>query len=392
MRHEDHTPPIEQQLIAAGEGKGTNESFINRTMEKIKTAEASNLFSTALMPSKSSFFQRFLRLPKYAMMGVIFGVCALISGTAYAAYDLWISPSAQVRSVENKYGRDQALIDLKNCSGSNAKVSIEITNNSDGTAEGAADSVLARCEIQAIQSWAIQSLRVQPSDVRTGLTVTAVSDASITAQFGDASAGKPTTYQVHTDTPIIFQGKAIRLKDFRKGDAAIVVTTDGHTARAIIKLSLAPKYYASDEVNNDYHDRETCYGNAPASCINLPNLDVLRSGEGGANPDYPGTENLEIQGKLISYTLSTFILAATDGTRYMVHTDSDIISAFNNNNPYNTQGSVVIAPGDVLMVTYEQSKDDNPKDIQANQYHAIQLMLQGYSKQSSAGNMQKYHY
>lgn len=387
--------PIEQRLIAAGEGKGTNETFIARTMDKIKSASAGTSFNTALTPPKHPLlFQCFVHLPKYALLAIAFGACALVSGTAYAAYAWWLSPSAHVRSVESKYGRDQALIDLTHCSGSDSKVTVEITKGSNGTAQGAADSVLARCELQAVQSWAIQSLHLKPSSVLFGFTVTARSGNNLITQFTGPGGGKPTTYSLTADTPIIFQGKAIRLSDLHKGDAIAVIVTDNHTARAVVKLSLAPKYYSSDEVYNDYHDREPCVGNTSASCINLPNLDVLRDGEGGANPDYHAAEGYNIQGKLVSYTPSTFLLEATDGTRYTVHTDSDIIGAFNNGNPYDIEGSSVsIEPGDVLMVMYEQPKGGNPKDIQSTQYHEIQLMLQGFSKNATdMGNNQKYHY
>jgi hypothetical protein len=382
--------PIEQRLIAAGEGKGTNESFVLRTMQKIKSASAGALFDAALTPPKRrSLWQRYIHLPKYAMLAIAFGTCALVSGTAYAAYSLWLSPSAQVRSVQNKYGRDQALISLKNCSGSDSKVTVEITKGSTGTPEGAAASELARCELQAVQSWAMRNLHADPSTVMFALVVQKTSANSITTTF--SGSADETTYTVPSGTPVIFQGKAIRLSDLRKGDAAVVVTTDHKTAKAVVKMSVPAIYYASDEVNNAYHDRQPCYGNGTASCINLPNLDVLRSGEGGANPDYHGAAGYEIQGKLVSYTPSAFVLEATDGARYTVHTDSDVIGAFNSGNPY--QQGVTINPGDVLMVMYEQPKGGNPKDIQPRQYHEIQLMLQGFSKKAStAENMQKYHY
>lgn len=389
-----HGSPIEPQLIAAGDGKGANEAFVLQTMEKLKAASASAVFDKALKPQKHvSLWQRFLRLPKYAMLAIILGVCALVSGTAYAAYSLWLSPSAQVQSVENKYGRDQALISLKNCSGSGDKVTVEITKGSKGTPEGAAASELARCETQAVQAWAIQSLHGEPSNVLFPFSNLGWTKDSITVQFNGPADDRPVTYHITADTPIIFQGKPIALSKLSKADTLAIVTADNHTARAVVKLSLPAKYYMSDEVNNDYHDRQPCYGNPAASCINLPSLDVNRDGEGGANPDYQGAEGREIQGKLLSYTVSQFVLQATDGTQYTVHTASDVIGTFNQSNPYGATDNITIEPGDVLMIMYTQAKGDDPKVIQSNQYHMIQLLLQGFSKRATtAKNNRKYHY
>lgn len=383
---------IEQQLIAAGAMKGANEQFVAHTMEGIRTANAGNLYDMALAAhDKPSPWQRFKHLPRLAMIALAFGACALVSSTAYAAYALWLSPSAQVRSVENKYGRDQALVDLKNCSGSTSKVTVEITKGSNGTPQGAADTELARCELQAIQSWAIQTFHAQPSDTSFPLSVTKVTRDTLTVAIPGPTKTTERSYRIDGGVPVIYQGKAVPLSTLHAGDAVALIKTA--RLNAVVKLSLPIKYYASDEVNNDYHDRDTCYGNAPASCINLPSLDVLRDGEAGANPDYHPSENYEIQGKLVSYTPEDFILEATDGTRYTVHTHSDVIGIFNTGNPYDSEAQVSIAPGDVLMVTYNQPPGGDPKDIQPMQYHEIQLMLQNFSKRATnAQSMQKYRY
>ncbi|TAH37485.1 hypothetical protein EYC59_00010 [Candidatus Saccharibacteria bacterium] len=379
-------PTLEQQLIAAGQGKGSNDTFVRHTMQAIEKASASAAFASALTPQKPRRYT-FIHLTKVGLVALIFAACALVSGTAYAVYNLWLKPSAEVQSVEKKYGRDQAQISLKNCQlQASEDVTVEITKGTDGTAEEAAQNLAAQCEVEAIMGWAMQSFGLGAGSVQEPFTVRDVDATSLTGTFGDTNDRQ--TFRLNKDTVYLYQGKFLTNNDIYKGDI-IAVAGDRKGLRAVVKLTYPSARYYSPKSLNTYHERYNCTGNADSSCIQLPNLDVLRDGEGGANPGAVGNP-MEIQGKLVEQTPTQFTLQATSGKIYTVHTATDVIGIFNAGNPY---GPVTIEPGDVVMVRYDMPAGGNPQDIPATQYHEIQLMLQGFDKQAkSADNSVKYHY
>lgn len=380
---------LDQRLIAAGQGRAANDAFVRATLQNVRRASATATFEQALHTTestRSSWLQRLQRLPKMAAAGIGLGTVILTAGTAYAAYSLWLSPTAQIRSVVQQYGRDQALIELKNCDQPNQKTDVEITKGSGGTASGAAKALAAQCELQAIQNWTIKRFHEQPSQVMFALTVTQINNHSLSVK--DPQTSQTYVYSFSKNTPFAFQGSIIGQQTLKAGDTVALVMGGG-TPNAIVKLSFAPSYYLGGAVPNTYHERHDCIGNTDASCIDLPMLDVLRSGEGGVNGDAPGAIH-QIQGKLIALSPTEFSLQTTSGKIYTVHTNSDVIGSFNTANPY---GSMSIESGDVLEVMYSVPAGGNAQDIQSTQYHEIELLLQGFDKKaSSTTNQQKYHF
>jgi hypothetical protein len=383
-------PTIEQRLMAAGQGRGTNERFIQRTMQAIEKEVSGRAFGKALVVERPRrrLFVRISHLPKAAIVALIVAACVLISGTAYAAYALWVRPTAQVRSTTQQYGRDQALIDLKNCYAPDQKVTVEITNGSGGTSQEAAQSLEAHCEIQAVQNWAIQRFRREPSNVLFPFVVAKNNGNTLTVENNETKEAR--TFTMVGNLPIAYQGKVIQRDEIKRNDTvALITSSDGKSLIALVKLTYGPSLYVSNRVFNSYHEREACIGNEDDSCINLPNIDILRDGEGGANPGAKG-DMYEIQGKLADYSPAQFTLVSTSGKIFTVHTGSDVLGTFNTSNPY---GPVTIEKGDVLLIMYRQPADGNRQDIQATQYNQIQLMLQGFDKSAAqVTNSQKYTY
>ena len=382
--------PIESHLIAAQPPSRGNKAFVARTMQAVKRAKSGETFSRALrtthVAKKERLFMKLKHLPTAVIVMLVVGAILLITGTAYAAYKLWLSPEAHVTSVEQKHGRDQALIDLKNCGHSDEKVQVEISKDGPGNPEEAAKSLVAQCELQVIQSWAMSELGVEPSNILFAYTIKAINfpQVSVSSKYQDTR-----TLTLSKDTPIIFNGNTIKQDDLHEGDAvAFVVSGPNQELRALVKLSQPIQYYDySTDVQSTYYTRHECYGNPGTSCIDTPSLDVLREGEGGANGDAPGEGKL-FQGKVVSFTDALLKLQPTSGEIYTIYTGKKEVTAFNATNPY---GLVAIEKDDVLEVRYSQLATDNPLEIQSHQYHAIQLLLKEVNKQSK-GNFQKYHY
>lgn len=368
-------------------GRG-NKEFIARTLEAIKKTEGRETFGAFLRKTrvnqKENLFMKFKHLPTAAIVAISIGALLVLSGTAYAAYRLWLRPETSITSVQQKYGRSQVLVDIKNCS-QEGKVQVEINGDKSGNPAEAAATLGAHCEIEAIQSWAMSEFGVDVSNVLFPYTVKTRSESAITLEnsYGDAR-----NFSLSKDTVIIVGGKIAQANILQEGDPlAFILAKDTQKPLAIIKLGYPPQLYDSTDIQNTYHTRHECYGNPKSSCIDLPSLDVLRDGEGGANPDTRGEARL-IQGKLLSFTDSEFKLQSTSNEMYTVHTTRNVIDIFNANNPY---GAVTIGVGDVLEVRYSQPSSENPNEIQSNQYHNVQLLLQGFDKKSDT-NFQKYSY
>lgn len=379
---------IEKRIIAAQPLARGKSEFVARTMLAVKQAKTRETFFHALRNTnmtKKSLLTKLKHLPGIMVAAIVIGALLFVSGTAYAAYKLWLSPGARIKSVEQKFGRDQALIDMKNCNSYQGKVQVEINDDKSGSPDEAAKGLVAHCEIEAIQSWAIKDLSEDPSSVLFPFTINDIKyqQVSVSNPYKDTR-----TFNLNDATPIVFKGDIVKLSSLSKGDAvAIVVSGPKKELRALVKLSYPVRYYYSPNLQNSYHTRHECYGNPNSSCINLPSLDVLRDGEGGANPDTRGEARL-IQGRLTSYTETQFKLQSTSGEIYTVYTSTNIMGIFNAGNPY---GDIMIEKDDVLEVRYSQTSGDNPKEIQPTQYHTVQLLLQEFDTKAET-NFNKYHY
>ena len=382
---------IEKRIIAAQPPARGKSEFVARTMLAIEQAKTRETFTNVLrktnITKKESLFMKLKHLPGTMVTAIVIGTLLLLSGTAYAAYKLWLSPEVQVKSVEQKYGRAQALIYMKNCNSYQEKVQVEINQDKAGSPEEAAKSLAAHCELEAIQNWAIKDLSEEPNSVIFPFTISTVNHRQVSAS--NQSKDSSRTFNLTDDTPIVFNGDIVKPNSLDKGDTvAFVVSGPKQELRALVKLSYPAQYYSySPDLLNSYHTRHECYGSPKSSCIDLPSLDVLRDGEGGANPGTQGEARL-IQGKLVNYTDTQFKLQSTSGEIYTVYTTTNVIGGFNVGNPY---GAITIEKDDVLEVRYSQAPSDNPKEIQSTQYHNVQLSLQELDKKTDT-NFHKYRY
>lgn len=376
---------LEQSLLSAKLPGESNENFVTQTMVSIKKLAVTQVFDKALThhdkPQNNLWFRKFRQLPSAIIIAITVASLLLLSGTAYAAYRVWFSPEATVQSVKQEYGRSQALISLKNCSSNTEIVQIEINSDRTGTAKEAAVQQAARCELAAMEDWAAS----KQGSTRYAFTTSAINGKTLTVTD---SLGENTLLNVTNKTEIVTKGLVTNISSFRVGDVIGYINNSKQQTVGLVRLTYPIKYYSFDrDLFNTYHVRDECVGNIASSCIDVPKLDVLRNGEGGANPETQGV-NYRIQGKLISYSPSLITLQSTSKEIYLVNISNNVIGAFNNGNPY---GAIVIEPGDVLEVFYSQNSGDDPKFIKPNQYHSIELLLKEFDK-TAKSNLEKYRY
>lgn len=370
---------IEQRLIDARPGDRTSNSlFVSRTMEAIRAASTSETFSYALRTTNVTKRERLImklrQLPKAVSVSLAILLALLVSGAAYAAYQLWVSPTARVEVINRLNGHDEILLKLKNCQQLGNETNISIAPHSGLTAQEGALAIQAFCETSTIQSWAINDLHVESSDVLLAYTVKAIHGSSI--EISDNNTYR--TIRVSNATQYIEDGSYGSLKQILPGDSiAYVATTSNSPAIAVVRLSTPAKYYGT-AIQNDIVLNEPCQNNPNEVCLGgggVSDVSIFNGSNAAMSDDVYG----QIQGRLTSLTATSFTLRATSGESYTVMAGTDVITPFNTQSDTNDYG-VKIAVGDMLEVDYYQSSSARSNVITSDQINDIGLIVTGNAK------------
>lgn len=327
---------------------------------------------------------RLVHLPKVAIVTIIIATVAGLSGVAYAAYQLWLSPTTTIQSVSQSGDKTNITLSLQNCN--QPKLNVQEKQGANLTPTQVADYIEAYCQTQAIQNWAINTLHLQPSDVLLPYDITSSNNNSLSAE----DVGSPSyKVQVVSSTMYLNDSSLVTRAAIRVGDeVALVVNNDNPTTtRAVIVLNLPAGYYNPMVFGEDFFEVVPCGGNTSANCIDTPSVGVWGSLEG--TPNNSNENDFEIQGQLVSSAATSLVIRATSGKLYTITTPTNVIEAFNTKQTY---GPMTIGLGDVLDVTYQQPGGANPKDITSNQLQAISLLMNDVPKATSFTNSDKYHY
>ena len=391
---------LEQQLVASRPVDATNRAFVAHTMQAVRLAHGHETFDRVMrktnVTKKEHLFMRLRHLPRVVVIGLLLSAVAAFSGTAYAAYRLWIQPTATVRSAS----QHEALIRLRNCDeyGGNSDMHIVLNTSSGINPAVAAKYIQAMCDIQAVQSWAMITFqgaespnsRTDPSDILFPYSIQNMQGNTI--QLHDGTDWR--TIRVDSNTTYVAGGAIVARQAIKVGDtvAFVVDQKDSHVIRAIVKLELPFTYYNNSLPQGSFLTRTACTGDPKAWCTSAPaSLDVLRSGEPGASLTATGNW-YELQGTLVDHSTSGFTIKGTDGVLYTVPTTTDAIETFNTTHPYG--GSITVEIGDVLDIMYRQPTTTDHKVVKANQLDSVELLLAHMTKQEAdtPTNNMKYRY
>lgn len=379
---------IEQCLIDAGDHlPHGNSAFVETTMQAIRKKQVSETFASVLRRTNATKKERFImklkHLPKAAIMGLAVAGVLVVSGSAFAAYQLWLSPSASLEGAkQNQYGRTEALVKLQHCAqlSISRDISAEIKPHSGLSPEDAAKVLQAYCEINAMQNWAITGLQVHPSAVMFPYTIDQMSGAALKVSAGNDARNLP----LSRSTRYIVGGGYADRGQFHPGDSIAYVANGASATLAVIKLSLPATYY-TNEKQNAIATREACPGNPQDSCLAAGGITIFpRNTEGMANTQASG-KHLQIQGKLVGHTGATFTLKSSSGASYTIAASSDAIQEFNTRYAQNYSGTTVEL-GDTLNVMYAQPSGADPHKVTADQINSIDLL----AEVSKTGLINKY--
>jgi hypothetical protein len=368
----------DQALLASYKvSDGMNTAFINRVMGSLEPAPKLNNFMASLQ-----------HMPKFALV-VSAIVCALVlSGTAYAAYQLWLKPNATVQNFsQNQEGRNEALVAFQNCQGQ-ANSQYEVKSGAGLNAEQIEQLMRARCEMDAINKWAHSLLPVQdatpPMAYPGGFTITKIDGNSVNLS-GDMDSP---TLTATNKTAIVVNGLQTSLDNLKVGDTVTYVEYNtygpegGHptsrTLMGIVKLQMPIEFYDTT-MQNMVAVRTACYGNAAESCVQSGSIDVYpRDGENNMAKVTPG-EHFEVQGRIVAHDGKTVQLKASSGAIYTINAPIDMIAKFNTQN--SPDYGTAIEVGDMLMVLYTKKSGEDPKVVEPNQLRSVSLLIEVIRKQ-----------
>jgi hypothetical protein len=366
----------DQALIASHEtGDGINTAFVDRVMKTI---------NSPARPRPFAMFTTWRHMHRLAFAIMAIAALALVSGTAYAAYQLWLKPHAQVQHFgQNQYGRNEALVTFQNCKDS-ASTTYEVKSSSQLTAEQLSQLLQAKCEMDAITAWANAQ---EPSGLHA---ITALYPGAFTVESINGD-----TYELHgkledrtvtitKDTAFIVHGMQVGREAIHVGDTVGYVEKNSYapgggwpTERksiAIVALELPAKMYEID-LQNQVAKRQDCHGNPGESCVNSGSIDVFpRYGEDNTAPTDSG-DMFEIQGRIVEHQGTTVKVKASSGAIYTITAPIDIIASFNTKASANYNG-ITIENGDMLSVRYSQNPWNDHKTIQPRQVQSVSLLIE----------------
>jgi hypothetical protein len=368
----------DQALLASYKvSDGASNVFVARVMKEIKPAAKMN-----------NFFESLRHVPKFALVIAAAASVIIVSGTAYAAYQLWLKPSASVQHFgQNQEGRNEALVAFRNCQGQ-ANTKYEVKSGADLNAEQIEQLMRARCEMDAINKWAYS---LMPTQVETpamaypgAFTITKINGNNVTLK-GELDSP---TLTANDTTAIIVDGMPTALSNLKVGDTVTYVEYNtynpggGHptsrTLMGIVKLQMPVEFY-DNTMQNMVAVRIACYGNTSESCVQSGSIDVYpRDGENNMAKVTAG-DHYEVQGRIIAHDGKTVRIKASSGAVYTINAPIDMVTKFNTQN--SSDYGVRIETGDMLMVLYTKKSDEDPKTIESNQLRSVSLLIEVIRKQ-----------
>lgn len=364
---------IDQALIAC-HNTTTGSAFTKRVMSSI----------IHQAPVRKPIFIKIKHMSRFALATLTFCSIIATSGAAYAAYQMWLNPTAKVQNTgQNQYGRDEFLATFSNCETA-ASALYEVKTDISLSEEEIAQLLQARCELDSVQRWANKSWG--PSNPTLGInlsfeafSVTTVDKSTINLH----SSQFDTILGITKDTQFIANNMKTSADSISAGNVVIYVERDTYlpsggspTKRelmAIVKLELPIEAYSVNR-QSQITERTSCIGNSNESCINSASIDVYPRNNEDVSIKTVNESLYRIQGELISNDGASFELKSSSGAIYKVTAPLDIISRFNSDNSADYNTSITI--GDIISVQYFQNANDDHKTIQPQQIHSINLLIE----------------
>ena len=375
------------------------------------SSKSNTEFSEAVMNKitnkKQPRFLLLLRRSPLAMALTAIIAIALISGTAYAATSyLWPQLMPGI-SAPQKSTSGRTSVIVTNCSDANTPNRYELKKGSLVTNDKINDVVKAKCELDAVSSWA-NKLYPAPSlggnvDNKPGSTQirTFITPGLMAVQIGKIDANSLTvrdsgslveySVSISPETKVIVNGQYAKLSQLSVGDAITLVTeastttrnqadcTDTHCNADIVStttktLAIVKLTYSFDTFRSisSLVESEHCIGNPLDDCPSTGSIDIFSS---NITMD-KGYEFADISGKVEAYSDSSIMIKTTSGRSVVVGTPWNLIERFNATKSPEYDG-IVIAIGDTIDVGYDHKLNStNDSKVDWKSVRNVRLLIE----------------
>lgn len=404
-------------LVAARpEGHAARSDFTDSVMKAINSTEIlSGHIRRMNVNKKETFIMKLRHLPKYAMMAIAIGSLVVLSGAAYATYQLlWPRPAVHVSKPTTSFsGRDEVIASLKQCGDNKLTSRYELKKNATITADQIAGVVKAHCELDAISTWATTTFpsddHLVPNDSHAHDTNRA--NASMATQIKKMTSSSVTfaglvkynladkTLAITASTRFIADGRDVPASQITSSDPVVYITSDvshftpssdctaqhcsmsgtqvSQTLQAVVKLSMPLEYY--DQLAwQSLTEIVACEGNPNDTCL---------TGYAGAIDLYQNFENTdptarmkEIQGFITSIDGTSVTIKSSSGSLFTISTPTDIISAYNKNKASQYYNNQTVKIGSGLGIRYMENPDQHSKSISGKNLMTVELQIEVLSK------------
>jgi len=359
---------------------------------------------------KETFMSRIKRLPALAIIAIIIGSVALLSGSAYAAYQLlWATPEVHVSApTTSASGRNVVSIDFKKCGDTAMASRYELKKNATITTDQIAGVVQAQCELNVISSWAMSeypsskltrennkehdSTRVNTSSVThmSSRTPQAITFAGLPKYNGVdktlaisaktiyiADGHQVTADQVSLSDPVLYITSVAShfvpnegCTSERCSGAYIPVT---ETLQAVVKLSLPFENY-DQFAWQSLTELATCQGNPNDTCLTgFAGAIDLYQGSGYADQS---AQMKEIQGVVTALNGTSMTIKSSSGSLFTITTPTDIVAAYNTNKAAQYYNNQTVQVGSGIGVRYMERTDQHNKSISGKGIVSVQLQIE----------------
>ncbi|HEY8992760.1 MAG TPA: hypothetical protein VIM37_02820 [Candidatus Microsaccharimonas sp.] len=407
-------------LIAAARPKESrkNPDFTEKVMTAVRSTEIlSSQIRKTSVNKKETLFMKLRHLPKFAVVAIAIGALLLVSGSAFAAYQLlWPKPEVHVsQPTTSASGRKEVAISFAQCGSTTLASRYELKSNATITIDAVPMVLKAHCELDAIGAWADTTF---PHDgpgmgIGTGGSVMAEHDSTFVSvsaathvkakdaqsitfegltKYNQTDKTMPTT----SETRYIVDGHDVAADKVQAGDAVAYVTssvahytpsstctattcsmtgkTVSSTLVAVVKLDQPFQYY--DQLAwQSLSEVTVCSGNPDDTCT---------AGYGGAIDLYNGNavfkdnsdQMKEIQGVVTELDGLSTVIRSTSGTLFTIVTPTDVVSTYNTQKASRYYNNQVVSIGSTVFARYVESSDLHSQTITGDQLISFQLSLE----------------
>lgn len=407
-----------EALIAAArpETHRIEVDFTDRVMSRIRNPEIlSSQIRKKSVNKKETLFMKLRHLPKFAVIAIAIGALLLVSGSAFAAYQLlWPKPHVEVsQPTTSPSGRQQVAISFDQCGDNTTAKHYELKRNATITADQIPAVLKARCELDAIGTWAKQAFpsdeRMQTqykdlspydstmTDIAMATRIKAKDASSITFEGLTKYNQVDKTIDAPATVRYISGGREVKADDIKVGDPVVYVTSElslmtpqpgcseqhcsisgapvSSTLLAVVKLSQPLQDY-DQFAWQSLTEIDTCSGNPADSCL---------TGYAGAVDLYEGNATFtagsddqakEIQGVVTSLDGPSTTIQSSSGTLFTIQTPSDVITTYNTQKAARYYNNQQVKIGSHLIVRYVESADLHNHTIPAKSLSSFQLSIE----------------